>query len=171
MLYQYPLESLARRRATASQLDFANEARRVLVDSDDALFEAHEHGLAIFAANEDALSTPVRVLKNLYGDFVDVRRPKVRVVPGNPPAEPIMHVLITTRADYAIGVLAELRARGARMVEECVRGRVVILRAEAPLASLLGLPSRLRTMTEGTAAHSIRLVRYAPVPSPTHPAA
>jgi hypothetical protein len=171
MLYQYPLESLARRRATTSQIDFAKEARRVLVDSDDAMFEAHDHGLAIFAANEDALQTPVRVLKDMYGDFVDVRRPKVRVVPGNPPQEPIMHVRISMRTDYSMGVLAELRTRGARIVEQCIRGRVVILRAEAPLASLLGLPSRLDAMTDGTAAQSIRLLRYAPVPAPTRPAA
>ena len=171
MLYQYPLESLARRRATTSQLDFARQARRILVDSDDAMFEAHDHGLAIFAANEDALRTPLRVLKETYGDFVDVRRPQVRLVPGDPPQEPIMHVRITTRADYSIGVLAELRARRARIIEQCVRGRVVILRAEAPLARLLGLPARLDAMTDGTAAQSIRLVRYAPVPLEPRPAA
>ena len=171
MLYQYPLESLARRRATTSQLDFAKQARRILADSDDAMFEAHDHGLAIFAANEDALRTPLRVLKETYGDFVDVRRPKVRLVPGDPPQEPIMHVRITTRADYSIGVLAELRARRARIIEQCVRGRVVILRAEAPLARLLGLPARLDAMTDGTAAQCIRLVRYAPVPLEPRPAA
>ena len=171
MLYQYPLESLARRRSTTSQLDFAKQARRILVDSDDAMFEAHDHGLAIFAANEDALRVPLRVLRETYGDFVDVRRPKVRLLPGDPPQEPVMQVRITTRADYSIGVLAELRARGARIIEQCVRGRVVILRAEAPLARLLGLPARLEAITDASAAQSIRLVRYAPVPPAPRPAA
>ncbi len=170
MLYQYPLESLARRRATTSQLDFAKQARRMLVATDDATFEAHDHGLAIYAANEDALHEPVRILRETYGTFLDVRRPRVRYVRGNPPQEPIMHARITTRADYSIGVLAELRARDARIVEHCVRGRVVILRAEAPLARLLGLPARLDTITDGTAAQAIRLLRYAPVPESTSPA-
>lgn len=82
-----------------------------------------------------------------------------------------MQVRITTRADYSIGVLAELRARGARIIEQCVRGRVVILRAEAPLARLLGLPARLEAITDASAAQSIRLVRYAPVPPAPRPAA
>jgi len=171
MLYQYPLESLARRRATRSQLDFAKQARRVLVDTDDAMFEAHDHGLAIFAANEDALGAPVRVLREVFGDFVEVRRPKVRMVPGDPPQEPVMHVRITARADHEIPLLAELRARGARVIEQCVRGRVWIARAEAPLASLLGLPERIEAITDATATHSIRLLRYAPLPAPPRPAA
>ena len=171
MLYQYPLETLARRRATTSQIDFARQARQVLADSDDALFEAHDHGLAIFAANEDALRVPVRVLREMYGDFVEVRLPKVRYVPGDPQQEPIMHVRITTRADYAARVLAELRAREARIVEQCLRGRVVIMRAEGRLANLLGLSTRLDELTDGTAAHTVRLLRYAPVPMRPRPAA
>ena len=50
MNYQYPLETLARKPSARSQIDFAREARRIFDDTDDALFEAHDHGLAIFAA-------------------------------------------------------------------------------------------------------------------------
>jgi hypothetical protein len=171
MLYQYPLEALARRRATTSQLDFARAARRVLVDSDDAIFEAHEHGLAIFTANEDALAAPVRVLREMYGDFVEVRRPRVRIIPGNPPQQPVMHVRITARSEFALRIRAELRRRGARLLEHCSRGSIETLRAEAPLASLLGLPARLDAITDGTAVHAIRLVRYAPLSAPPLPAA
>jgi hypothetical protein len=171
MLYQYPLESLARRRATTSQFDFAREARRVMIDSDEAIFEAHEHGLAIFTANEDALARPARLLREMYGDFVEVRKPKVRVIPGNPPQEPVMHVRITARGEFGPAIRSELRARDARILERCVRGSIEILRAEAPLRSLLGLPGRLRDLSDGTAVHAIRLVRYAPVVAPPLPAA
>lgn len=163
MYFQYPLETLARNRGTLSQLDFAREAKRALFDSDDVLTEPLDRGLAIFAANEEALEEPRRVLEDLYGEHVELRLPKVRYMPGEPPHEPIMHVRITTRREFAPRAVQELRNRRARILEECLRGRTFIVRAEAPLATLLGLPALLDKLTEGTAACAIRLVRYAPV--------
>ena len=171
MLYQYPLEALARRRSTASQFDFAVAARRVLVDTDDAMFEAHPQGLAIFTANEDALAAPARLLREMYGDFVELRKPRVRVIPGDPPQQPIMHARIATRAPFAPRVRAELRARGAVLLEHCTRGSTEIFRAEAPLAALLGFPAWLHALTGGTADHAIRLVRYAAMEGAPPPAA
>ena len=164
MYFQYPLETLARSRATLSQLDFAREAKRALFDTDDVLTEPLDRGLAIFAANEEALEEPRRVLQDLYGDHVVLRHPKVRYMPGEPPQEPIMHVRITAKREHAARVLQELRMRRARILEECVRARIVVVRAEAPLAVLLGLPALLDVVTEGTAVCTIRLLRYAPVP-------
>ena len=169
MNFQYPLESLARKREGKSQLDFAREARRLFDDDDDTLFEAHDHGLAIFAAHEDALARPVEVLQQLYGDDIEVRRPKVRYLPGEPLHEPIMHVRVSVRRDFGDAVVRELRRRGARIVERCLRPRIEIVRAEAPLAVLLGLPALLDVMTDGNAAHAIRLLRYAPLPPELHP--
>jgi hypothetical protein len=171
MHFQYPLETLARKRSGGSQLAFAHEARRALFDSDEVLFEAHDHGLAIFAANEAALEAPTRILHELYGDFVQVRRPRVRYLPGQPPSEPIMEARIRTRNEHAAPVVRELRARDARIVEECVRSRMFIVRAEAPLAVLLGLPTLLEDITQGNVAHSLRLLRYVPMPLPEPPAA
>lgn len=163
MNFHYPLESLARRRSGRSQLDFAQEARRMFSDTDEVMFEPIDRGLAIFAAHEDALEEPKRILKDLYGDFVEVRGPKVRYMPGEPAHEPIMHVRVTTRRETAGAIVQELRGRGVRMLEECVRSRVFIVRAEAPLAALLGLPARIDELSDGLAMHSIRLIRYAPV--------
>jgi hypothetical protein len=164
MYFQYPLESLARRRAALDQLAFAREARRVLADSDDVVFEPHARGLAIFAAHEEALEPPRRILREVYGDFVEVRQPKVRYLPGAPAHEPVMHVRITARREHAAALLAELRARRVRLLEECTRGRLFIVRADAPLAALLGLPGRIDAITGGLGQHDIRLVRYAPLP-------
>lgn len=163
MYFQYPLEALARRRASVKQIDFAKQARRVLDDSDEVMFEPLEHGLAIFAAHEDALAAPKRILQDLFGDFVEVRSPRVRYMPGEPEHEPVMHVRVTVRREHAAPVLRELKQRGARILEECSRDRVFIVRAEAPLAALLGLPAVLDDISEGSAIHSIRLLRYAPV--------
>lgn len=161
MYFQYPLETLARKRASVRQIAFAREARRVLVDTDEVVFQTLDHGLAILAANEDALEEPRRILREMYGDFVEVRDPRVRYMPG--PRGPIMQVRITARRDNAPAILRELRNRGVRLLEECTRNRVYIVRVEARLTTLLGLPARLDEITEGLAMHSIRLIRYAPV--------
>jgi len=163
MNFHYPIETLARKRGAASQLAFARQARNALFDSDEAVFEAHPHGLAIFAANEDAIDQSARTLREIYGDAVEIRRPKVRYMPGRPPHQPIAYVRVNTLSDFSLSVLAELRRRGARILEQCTRRRVFIVRAEAPLAALLGLPASLELIAGGNVAHSIRLIRYAPV--------
>ncbi len=127
-----------------TQIEFAREAKRVLFDSDEVLSQPADRGLAIFAANEQALTNPARVLRDVFGALVELRSPKVRYMPGDPVHEPIMHVRITVRREYACRVLAELRAREVRILEECNRPRIYIVRAESPLAALLGLPARLR---------------------------
>ena len=159
MYFQYPIESLARRRATADQLAFAREARHVLADSDDVMLEPLDRGLAIFAAHEEALEQARRILRDVYGNLVQVRKPTVRYMPGEPAHQPIMHVRISARSEHALGILAELNHRNARILEECTRSRIFIVRAEAPMAALLGLPARLDEMTQGLANHSISLVR------------
>ena len=163
MYYQYPLETIARRPRADSQMDFARQARTVLEDSDELLARPMPAGLALFAANEEALEEPVRILREIYGEFVDLGSPRVRIIPGAPPQEPIMAVRVSGRAEHAGPLLAEVRRRGARILEECVRGRVFILRAEAPLALLLGLPAAVRSISDGTANATIRLLRYVPI--------
>jgi hypothetical protein len=163
MYFQFPLETVVSRRAAADQLSFAREASRLLTDSDEVMYEPVERGLAILAANESALREPRLILRDRYGELVDMKRPSVRYVPGEPVLEPIMHVRVTARREYAAALLAELRRRDARILEECVRSRMLIVRAEAPLARLLGLPAFIDEATDATAMHSIRLVRYAPI--------
>lgn len=165
MHFQYPLESLARKRATTHQSDFAQQARSMMADSDEVIFEPLDRGLAIFAAHEAALEEPKRILRHAYGDFVEVRGPRVRYMPGEPAHEPIMHVRISARRQSSHALLWELNRRHARILEECTRSNVFIVRAEAPLAALLGLPARVDAITDGLGTHSIRLLRYAPVHS------
>ena len=164
MYFQYPLETLARRRTAHSQMEFALEAKRVLRDTDDVLFEPLHHGLAIFAANEDALENPIRILEEIYPGRVEIRRPVVRLLPGDPAQQPMMYVRVRTRREHADAVRQNLRFRGVKIIEEAFRRREVVVRGEAPLANLMGLPTELVELTEGTASHLIRLTHYAPVP-------
>jgi hypothetical protein len=166
MYLQYPLEALARRRGEGNQLDFARAARLLLRNTDEAVFKPLDRGLAILAANEAALEEPRRILQEMYGDLVEVRDPRVRRIPGTPVREPIMQVRITARRENAPALLAELRKRGARLLDESAHSRVYVVRAEAPLAALLGLPARIDSLTGGLGMHSIRLVRYGPAHGP-----
>ncbi|QJR14806.1 hypothetical protein [Usitatibacter palustris] len=171
MYYQYPLKTMVRSRSAASQLQFARRAKVALADSDELLARPGTAGLALFAANESALDPPARILRELYGDFVELRPPVVRVIPGEPAQEPVMNVRVVSRKEHAAAILAEVRRRGARVDEECIRGRTYLLRAEAPLALLLGLPAALDRLTGGGADSAIRLARYAPLPQGDGPEA
>src|SRR5665213_1083904 len=147
MYFQYPLEILARKRDVRSQLEFAREASRAFSDTDDAVFEPLDHGLAILAANEDALVMPTDVLRELYGDAVQVRQPSVRYLGGEPQQEPVMHVNIRVRREHAPALLKELRLRAVELAEECTRDRSFLVRGEAPMARPSGLPARLDAHT------------------------
>jgi hypothetical protein len=164
MYFQYPLETLARKRETRSQMAFALEAKGLLRDTDDVLFEPLDHGLAIFASNEEALEEPVRILEEVYAGGVEVRRPSIRLLPGKPVQQPVMYVRVRMRREHAGEVVQKLRMRGVKIVEEAFRRREVVVRGEAPLANLIGLPTELVDLTGGTASHLIRLTHYAPVP-------
>jgi hypothetical protein len=164
MYYQYPLESLARLRDSRSQLEFARRAQVAMPEAEDIACEPMDRGLAIFAANEEALAAPARVLHEIYGDDVELRGPRIRYIPGTPLHEPIMHVRVTSRRELAGAIVQELKARQGRILEECIRGRMVIVRAEVALALLLGFQALLAEVTRGDAAATVRLSHYAPLP-------
>lgn len=75
-----------------------------------------------------------------------------------------MHVRISAEVRFLQPVKAALAARGANPSEEYVRSHYCVLRYEAPLADLLGLPGELERLTLGRAKHWIMLSHYAPVP-------
>ena len=72
-----------------------------------------------------------------------------------------MHVRITLETGYQEAVKRILLAREATLEEEHSRSRRAVLRYEAPLARLLGLPAQLNTLTAGTARYWIVLSHYA----------
>ena len=166
MHFRYPLETLARQRLAPRQAEFAHRACQTMRNTDDVRFEPSERGLKIFAADEDTVVNVARVLREVYGDSVEVRRPNARLLPGTPVQQPVMSVRVSTRRDYSREVVRELAGRGTTILEESSHSRMFAIRGEALLADLLGLPLRLAALTDGTAVHWIRLSHYAPVPGP-----
>jgi hypothetical protein len=163
MYYQYPIGTFVRKRQARSQLDFALKAKALLRDSDELLLEPARHGLAVFAAHEDALSGCVRTLAEVYADRLEVREPVVRLIPGEPVQQPVMNVRVRARREHAAAVLQELARRDVKIDEQTLQSRELTIRGTAPMADLLGLPGVLAEITGGTATHWIWLARYVPV--------
>jgi hypothetical protein len=156
-----PIEQLVRRNDTRFQLGFATEARERLAEADDFALRSSREGLLVLARNEESLATPVDVLRGLYGPRLEVERPRVRLLGGVQVKEPIMHVRISLRSRHYEAVARAMLGRGALPTEEYGRGRHCVLRYEAPLADLLGLPAELSRLTGGTAHHWTALSHYA----------
>lgn len=74
--------------------------------------------------------------------------------------EPLMFVRIDAPKAQWGRLADDLRSRGARLHEVEMQAHRVVLRAQAPLARLLGLADRVHAATGGAAAVRMSLVRY-----------
>jgi predicted membrane GTPase involved in stress response len=161
MNYDLPIEQLVKRADTRFQFGFANEAKERVPERDDFMLSASRRGLHVLARNEDGLSAPIAVLRQTYGASLVVEEPKVRLIQGVQVQEPIMHVRISLETAYVDAVKQALLLRGASPEDEQARIRFAVLRYEAPLARLIGLPAELVQLTSGTARYWIVLSHYA----------
>jgi hypothetical protein len=158
--FDLPVEQLLRRRDTRFQLGFARQAKKLVPDGNEFLVAPSRQGLHVLARHEEALAPPVAVLRDAYGDSLDVQPPQVRVIHEPFPQEPVMHVRIRAEVRDLEAIKEALRARGARLDEEYLRSSYGVLRYEAPLARLLGLPEDLSRLTTGRAQHWTALSHY-----------
>jgi hypothetical protein len=164
MNFDLPIEQLVRRTDTRFQLGFATEARERIPGGDGFLLAASRKGLRVLARNEDRLAPPLEILREAYGPALEVGPPTPRLMEGVQVREPIMHVRIALPGAGSLpAVKRALLARGASLEEQYVRSRHAVLRFEAPLARLIGLPAELAQVTDGGARHWIVLSHYAPV--------
>ena len=163
MNFDLPIEQLVRHTDTRFQLGFAIEAKERVPAGDEFVLSASSRGLQVLARNEDGLSTPINVLRQTYGPNLAMEEPQVRLITGVQVQEPIMHVRISLEIAYQHAVKCALLARGATGEEEYARSRLAVLRYEAPLARLIGLPAELVRLTAGTARYWIVLSHYAAV--------
>jgi hypothetical protein len=156
-----PIEQLVRRKGAAFQFAFATEAKELVPQRDDFLLNASHKGLHVLAKNEEGLTMPVEVLREVYGPNLQVEPPKIRLIEGVQLQQPIMHARISMYADFREAVKRAFRRRGATLTEEYVRSTYCVLRYEAPLADLLGLSAELSRLTADTAKHWVALSHYA----------
>ena len=78
--------------------------------------------------------------------------------------EPIMEGEVMTPGDYLGEVMEDLARRRGEIHELQSRETVQILKVSVPLAETFGYATRLRSLTQGRATYSLRVVRYHLVP-------
>ena len=163
MLGEYPLQQHARQRAAQSQRTFRHRAKAILTSPHDCLLQESVRGLTLLARNEEALAAAALTLRKVFGPSLELTPPQVRLT-GTPPHEPIMNVRANVPASRIEPVKRILHRRGIAVLEESAGGTRCLLRAEAPLARLLGLGADLKGVTLGTSLLWTELAHYAPCP-------
>jgi hypothetical protein len=161
MYLDLPVEQLVRREGMPFQFAFATEAKELVAEREEFLLKASYKGLHVLAKNEDGLMLPMEVLRQAYGASLHVDAPRVRLIEGVQVREPIMHVRISLQTRFQELVKNALKRRGVVPSEEYARSTYCVLRYEARLADLLGLPAELGRLTGGSAKYWIVLSRYA----------
>lgn len=79
--------------------------------------------------------------------------------------EPIFKLEITTPEDFMGAVIGDLNARRGKVNSMTPKpGGTQVVQAEAPLASLFGYATELRSLTQGRASFSMEFQQYAPLP-------
>jgi hypothetical protein len=134
---------------------------RVTVDG--LLVEPRTSAVDVYARNEAAACAALEELRKMPRGLVDLLGPEVRYAPGPPPLEPVMTVEARMPALFGAFVRRELLRRRARMLASEPGRRSVTLRAEVPLARLLGFERWLAALTDRRGELTVALSRYAPL--------
>ncbi len=80
--------------------------------------------------------------------------------------EPIMKLEVTTPDDFVGNVVGDLNSRRGKILSMNVKpGGGQVISAEAPLATLFGYATDIRSLSQGRAAFSMEFSEYAAVPS------
>lgn len=159
MYQDLPIQQLLRRKDTRFQFGFAKQARQLVPLHNEFVLAPSRDGLRVLGRNEDALRVPVEVLREVYGPDLDVQPPEVRFSQAK---EPVMQVRVSVDTRLLEAVKDVLGKRGATLEAEYARPNYSVVRCQAPLADLLGLPAELAHATGGRARHWIVLSHYAP---------
>jgi len=78
--------------------------------------------------------------------------------------EPIMRVEVITPEDYMGDIIGDLNSRRGMIEQMDTNPDGSVVRAQAPLASMFGYSTELRSMSQGRAVYSMEFSKYAPVP-------
>jgi elongation factor G len=78
--------------------------------------------------------------------------------------EPVMDIEVVAPDDHVGAVHADLSGRRGRVLGLEPRDRLQVVRAEVPLAEMVGYATALRSATQGRASYSMQFARYAEVP-------
>ena len=78
--------------------------------------------------------------------------------------EPIMKIEVVTPEEYMGDIIGDLNSRRGRVNDMDQRGNARVITASAPLATMFGYVSTLRSMSQGRAQFTMHFDRYAEVP-------
>lgn len=79
--------------------------------------------------------------------------------------EPIMKLEVVTPEGFVGNVSADLNARRAMIVNTELRNNLVVIEAEAPLATMFGYSNDVRSLSQGRASYSMEPLRFAEAPA------
>ena len=74
--------------------------------------------------------------------------------------EPIMKLEVVTPSDFVGNISADLNARRAMIVNTELRGHLVVIIAESPLAKMFGYSTDVRSLSQGRASFTMEPLRY-----------
>ena len=79
--------------------------------------------------------------------------------------EPIMKLEVITPEGFVGNVSADLNSRRAMIVNTEVRANLVVIDAEAPLATMFGYSNDVRSLSQGRASYSMEPLRFSEAPA------
>lgn len=79
--------------------------------------------------------------------------------------EPVMKLEVVTPEGFVGNVSADLNSRRAIIVNTEVRGNLVVIDAEAPLAEMFGYSNEVRSLSQGRASYSMEPLRFSEAPA------
>jgi elongation factor G len=81
--------------------------------------------------------------------------------------EPISRLEIITPEEFMGAIIGDLNSRRGKVHRMDPRGNAQVIKAEAPLATLFGYATDIRSMSQGRATFTLEPSHYAPVPPKT----
>lgn len=118
--------------------------------------------LLLLGISETVLAAARAVLRARWGARLRLGPLRVRYA-GFPLREPVMDLFVVVAAALGESVRRELRGRHARILFTTVNETSWLVRAQAPMADLLGFPAALRALAGERADHWMTFNRWWPL--------
>jgi hypothetical protein len=166
MYSRFPIQCECSYSQDRFNLAFARKAIEVVRPDNELAVEPSRRGLTLLGETEMALERPISVLREVYGNDVRVSAPTVRYHQGERLEEPHMGLRIRCAPQHYETLRRDLMRRGAALRDAEVSRLCAVLRASAPLASLVGYPAHVKDTTQATAQLVMWLSHYEAVEDP-----
>jgi hypothetical protein len=159
----FAIECKCSHRRERFQLAFARAAMEIVPKDEATACEPSGSGLTLLADTELSLERPLTRLREVYGDELKIAPPLVRYKQGKQLEEPYMGLRMLCGPQHFEILRADLLERNATILDSELNARFGVLRAEAPLAELVGYPAHFERVTNRRGQLAMWLSHFAPV--------